>query len=467
VLALELIDAALVIARKHDDSADVVADAPGVALLEDQITVTGLDALQRLRVKPLLAHTNFWRGLSTQPLTRPSRVAGTTADVAFAQAEQLLGRFKQENEAVLLAVPAGYNRDQLSLLLGVINETGVRVAGLVDAALAACSLEPAPARILHLDLELHQALLTVLEYSGGEHPGLKRSRYEIAMRHGLLGIQQTLVQFIAENFVRKTRFDPLHEAGSEQRLVDQLPAWLSDLQQNETVTLSFQFDDRELQLEMDRAQLIAAAEPHYLELLRLVQGARVAGMPIVLRVSQRVAAMPGLLDRLRTLRDCTIQVLPPAAAAWGALQYEANIRRAPDSLALIYQLPVPRAESGGVQAAEHEATPPQLRPTHVLFQGRAWSIGDQPLTIGWAVENRQRAMVLPSALPGISRAHCTLIRRNGAVIVEDHSTYGSFVNDEKVSGRTTLTVGDRLRLGSPGVTLELIQLVNDDGAPQD
>jgi hypothetical protein len=36
-----------------------------------------------------------------------------------------------------------------------------------------------------------------------------------------------------------------------------------------------------------------------------------------------------------------------------------------------------------------------------------------------------------------------------------------------VAGRTALTVGDRLRLGSPGVTLELIQLVNDDGAPQD
>lgn len=470
MLALELIDAALIVARKHQnggESVDVVADAPGVALLEDQATVTGLDALQRLRVKPLLANTNFWRNLSTQPLTRPSRVAGTTADVAFAQAEALLGRFKQDNEGVLLAVPAGYSREQLGLLLGVINETGVRVAGLVDAALAACSLEPVPARVLHLDLELHQASLTVLEYSGGEHPGLKRSRYEIALRHGMLGIQQTLAQFIAESFVRKTRFDPLHEAASEQRLVDQLPQWLSELQQAEAITLSFQFGERELQLEMERAQLIAVAEPHYLELLRLVQNARVAGMPIELRVSQRIAAMPGLLDRLRTLRDCTIQVLPPAAAAWGALQYETSIRRAPDSLALVYQLPVPRAETGDEQSPDVDATPPQLRPTHVLFQGRAWSITEQPLTIGWAVEGRQRALLLPSALPGISRAHCTVVRRNGAVMIEDHSTYGSFVNDEKVSGRTALTVGDRLRLGSPGVTLELIQLVNDHGAPQD
>ena len=55
----------------------------------------------------------------------------------------------------------------------------------------------------------------------------------------------------------------------------------------------------------------------------------------------------------------------------------------------------------------------------------------------------------------------------GSVVIEDHSTYGSFINDERVVGRTALTVGDRLRLGSPGVTLELIQLVQDDGAPQD
>jgi hypothetical protein len=467
MLALELIDAALVLAHQRGESVDIVADAPGVAILEDQATLTGAEALQRVRVKPLLANTNFWRALSTQPLTRPSRVASTTADVAFAQAEQILGRYKRDNEAILLAVPAGYSREQLGLLLGVINETGVPVAGLVDAALAACSREPSPARILHLDLELHQALLTVLEYSGGEHTGLKRSRYEIALRHGLLGIQQSMVQFIAENFVRKTRFDPLHDAATEQRLVDQLPAWLSELQQAETITLSFQFGERELQLEIERAQLIEAAELHYAELLRLVQGARVAGMPIELRVSQRVAALPGLLDRFKTLRDCAIQVLPPAAAALGALQYQTAIRRSADSLALVYQLPVPRAETEDVLATDVEATPAQLRPTHVLFQGRAWSISDRPLTIGWAVEGRQRALTLPNALPGISRAHCTLVTRNGAVMVEDHSTYGSFVNDEKVSGRTALTVGDRLRLGSPGVTLELIQLVNDDGAPQD
>lgn len=465
MLALELIDSGLLLARRRGEGSEVLTEAPGFAVLDDQKTLTGADAASRVRLKPLLAHTNFWRALSTEQLTRPSRLARTTADVAFAQAEAILGPHRSAGESVLLAVPAGYSREQLALLLGVINETGVRVSGLVDAALAACSLEAAPARVLHLDLELHQAILTVLEYSGGERSGLKRSRYEIALRHGVLDIQQTLMQFIAETFISKTRFDPLHDASTEQRLVDQLPGWLDQLREQEQIMVGMQFGERPLEVEIERAQLIAAVERHYVELLRLVQGARVAGMQIELRLAPRIAAFPGLLDRLGTLRDCEIRLLPQGAAALGTLQHEAAISR-PDSLALVYHLPIARVAALET-AAQPEATPAPLRPTHLLFQGRAWRISDQPLVIGWSVEAPRRALVLPNSSPGVSRSHCTVVRRNGAVMIEDHSTYGSYVNEERVAGSTALTVGDRLRLGSPGVTLELIQLVKDDGAPQD
>jgi hypothetical protein len=282
----------------------------------------------------------------------------------------------------------------------------------------------------------------------------------------VLDIQQTLMQFIAETFIRKTRFDPLHDASTEQRLVDQLPAWLDQLREQERITIGMQFGDRPLEIEIERAQLIAAVERHYVELLRLVQGARVAGMQIELRLAPRIAAFPGLLERFGTLRDCELRLLPRGAAAFGTLQYEAAISR-PDALALVYHLPIARAAGGEVAATELQATPAPLRPTHLLFQGRAWRISDQPLVIGWSVGADRRALTLPSASPGLSRSHCTVVRRNGAVMVEDHSTYGSYVNEERVAGRTALTVGDRLRLGSPGVTLELIQLVSDDGAPQD
>jgi len=466
MLSLELIDAGLVLAQRNGDATALLSDTPGIAVLEEAVTLTGADATARVRLKPLLAQSNYWRTLSTDPLTRPSRLIRTTADLAFAQLQTLFAGTESSAEGVLLAIPAGYSREQLGLLLGIVNETKVPVAGLVDAALAACSHEPAPPRVLHLELELHQALLTVLEYTGGERPGLKRSRYEIAQRHGLLALQQSSMRFIADSFVRKTRFDPLHEAINEQRLLDQLPQWLSQLANQENAIIAIQAGERTLEIELERTEYLAAVESHYIELLRLVQSARVAGMPIALRLSQRVAALPGLLDRLAALRDCEVQVLPPGAAALGALKYVDAIRRSPESLALVYQLPTPPAD-GVTALRDDHSTPPQLRPTHVLFQGRAWALSEKPLTVGWATEGLQRSLQLPTAAPGISRAHCTLSRRNGAVLVEDHSTYGSYVNDERVVGRTVLTVGDRLRLGTPGVTLELIQLVRDDGAPQD
>ena len=57
---------------------------------------------------------------------------------------------------------------------------------------------------------------------------------------------------------------------------------------------------------------------------------------------------------------------------------------------------------------------------------------------------------------GISRMHCTLLAERGRALVRDHSRYGTFVNGERVAGEAELGAGDRLRVGTPGVVLELV-----------
>ena len=84
MLALEIIDSNLILAQRQGESVALVRDEPGMAMLEEAETIVGTQAAQRVRLKPLLAHTNFWRGLSVEPLTRPSRLVRTTADLAFA-----------------------------------------------------------------------------------------------------------------------------------------------------------------------------------------------------------------------------------------------------------------------------------------------------------------------------------------------------------------------------------------------
>jgi pSer/pThr/pTyr-binding forkhead associated (FHA) protein len=44
----------------------------------------------------------------------------------------------------------------------------------------------------------------------------------------------------------------------------------------------------------------------------------------------------------------------------------------------------------------------------------------------------------------------------GQAVVEDLSSWGTFVNGERVAGRAVLAAGDRVRVGSPGIELVLI-----------
>jgi predicted component of type VI protein secretion system len=88
----------------------------------------------------------------------------------------------------------------------------------------------------------------------------------------------------------------------------------------------------------------------------------------------------------------------------------------------------------------------------------------EPLTLGWSVAHAARALSLPAGIAGLSKSHCTVVQRGGQALVEDHSTYGTYVNDERVAGHAALRVGDVLRLGAPGIALELIRVLPDHGA---
>ena len=128
--------------------------------------------------------------------------------------------------------------------------------------------------------------------------------------------------------------------------------------------------------------------------------------------------------------------------------------------------PPPSAPRGGGHAEPGPARSPDA-PTHVLLAGTAREIRDEPLVLGQALPDGVRGIRLDDAGEGISRSHCSLFRRGEETLVEDHSSHGTFLNGERVEGRAALAVGDRLRIGSPGVELQLIKVAKDDGATQD
>jgi hypothetical protein len=455
-LALEINDVGLVLAR---DGA-ILDEEPGVAMLDGAAPETGVAAALRARLKPLYAETRHWQDLSTDPLARPVAAAANRAEVACAQLARFVLPYSGDGRETIIAVPPWYSRGQLGLLLGIATEAGLDPVGIVDAGLAAASLEPAPETMLLLELGLHRAVVTVLDCGAG----LRRTRFEILPQHGWLALQQAWLDAIASAFVRKTRFDPLHQAATEQLLCDGLPAWLDAALTGGRALIELESGGASYSVELSDEDFKRAAMHSYDEYARVLQRARPVGGPLNLRLSQRFASMPGLEPRLAGIRDCDIVHVPRGAAALGALAWEKHIRRDGGALTLVQHLPVAlRADAAPGRRSSSSSVPVDARPTHIVHASRAYRIESRAITLGAAVPADRRGLGLEAG-PGISRAHCTISLAGGAVWLEDHSTYGTFLNGERVGGRVELRAGDRLRIGSPGVECELVRAVEDDGA---
>jgi hypothetical protein len=469
--ALELNDALLIVAATQvavdgdavadSDAVRILASAPGAACVTDNAIMVGTAAAAQARLQPQRVHQRFWRDLSAEPLGRAPRPQLSAADLAFEQ----LCSLRSEAEAAggadatwLIAVPPMFSREQLGLLLGIAGEAGAGEIGLVDAALAACALDNVPDHVLHLELYRHCAIVTAVEQTP---TGARRARFEIDEQCGTQRLEQLCLDTAAAQFVRQTRFDPLHQARTEQLLADEMPRMLSTLLTTAVASVAISTGSESLQVDMARGQWLATAESSYAALLQLVQRARPAGQAVELRVGARAQSYPGLVERLQTLKTCRVALLSEGAAARGALLHASAILRGAEP-ALICQLPLAHAAPDeAALLSEPAAIAVRATATHLLHAGRAWPLQADPLNIGTQLPAGSRALQLPAGTPGISRIHCCIRVQDGVALVEDQSTYGSYINDERIHGRAALQRGDRLRLGTPGLILDAIEVLRE------
>ena len=448
IIGLEIVDAALVAVR--DDLR--LAASPGVALIDPQGLLVGEPAAAAMRLRPVLAVDRFWTDLAADAMVPAAAMPISYADLAYAQLSQLWSSIARPDDQAVLALPGTMRPTQTGLLLGIANTLAMPVAGIVDSAVAACAGLPARATVLHLDIHLHQAVLTEMQGGGL----LRRGRVEVSARVGLKTLHGAWAQLVSEAMVRRTRFDPLHRAESEQQLHERLPGWLQVLATQDAVDASIETGTNSFTVTLRSEQFALAADAYYAQLVDLIQAARRAGSPATLALSSRAALLPALQDRLAALPELELVTLPDTAPAAAAAARVDEIGPG-DPPMLVTALT--RSRPAAAAAAKGARRPLLAPPTHLILESRAHAIDEQPLVLGAgddAAPAAGRRLVLSGRPAGVSRSHCTLLRRDRIVIVRDHSRYGSFVNGERVDGEAELGAGDRLRLGTPGVVLELV-----------
>jgi hypothetical protein len=438
-----------------------------VALSEDGRLRVGLAAEKRCRQMPRQINRHFWTKLASDPLQDPAYIGWTHADLAHAHLAYIWQQIAATHEALLVAVPDGYNGHQLELLAGIMNALSIAVRGFVPISLAALPRNAPAEVLLHLDIGLHGTHLTVLDHRR-EATILERT---VINGLGLESLRSAWMQVIADEFVRRTRFDPFHAAETEQGLYDQLPGLLAALESTEEVAVEMATPAAVDRIRLSREAMEQVLKPLLDTIHREIdvwQRAFFDRHPLkTILVSQRAAGLPGFSRRLETAARARVLPLAEGAAAAGVLGF-ANalpLRDAGRGVPFLDRKPNRVRTPQGRVATRDNTTGQQPAATHLLYRSRGYPISERPLIIGREIPGGNAGVHIQGKTAGVSRQHCTVARRAGRLVLTDSSTYGTYVDGNKVSGETELTVGQTIRVGTPGEKLQVIACLDDDETP--
>ena len=461
VLGVELSDAGILVAggdppgllKVDGDS----VESPGFALPEKKGLAIGAAALRKAHLYPRQILNQFWDQLNTEPLEQPNPFAHNHAEIAYEHFASIWQRIQQHQTEVVIAVPGFYTRAHLGLILGITNELGIRVKGFTPLAIAAMPDQLPQGLWLHLDLHLHRFEVTHLQRANQ----LSREESISAEGSGLNTLYRKWVDAIAEEFVRHTRFDPLHRAATEQELYDRLPGVLAQLNQNPSVHFEMTGGSKVYHVTLTRDLFGNTARPVTQEIRRLIAGFCDRHDPgasgRVLLLTDRLARLPGVKNMLGGIENCKIIALTAGSGALGALRFYDTLDRQKDdrSAPFLTTRPLPVQQT---PAAEAIRQPPaaQQRATHILYRDLAYPIGETPLIIGLASVKDASGIQVKGQVAGLSRKHCSVQLHGNKIVLDDHSTYGTYVDEEPVTGRTVLKLGQIIRVGTPGEKLKLI-----------
>jgi hypothetical protein len=446
--AIELDDRVVSFAR----DGKVLSSAPSAVWDGSTGEPAGANAWGALRRHPTAASTRHLGSLLSQPVASDRAIALVAAELV----RRLAAQAPAADERVWIAAPARATADGLGAMLAIARHLSLPVDGFVDSTVATAAALGLERSAIVLELGLYHAAATSIHRDAGQ---VRRGRTVLTQRGGLMAFYQAWLELVSTTMVKRTRFDPLHDAVTEQQLFDSLPAWARDVAVDGSTSAALTKGEGRFEVALTRDQFVQVGEPIHREIMRLVHELRPAGAAVTLVVPGMIAHLPGLREELEQLVDCELVSLPEGFAAAATSLLDLPERATDGPVRLLRRLPLkeqgPLAEglSRELLGSRRSHVSP---PSHLLLNGQVYSLGGDALVVGRSPVGGARAITLSDGLAGVSRRHCTFTRDGDELVLLDHSTFGTFVNGERVAERVRVRAGDRVRLGDPGVELALI-----------
>jgi len=447
ILGIELNDAAIT----GVNADGVLFTQPGCALLDNGAATFGSAARQAARLNPSAFHDRYWQDLSEQRLTRVSGELETYADLAFAQLQSLWQEHGAGSSAAGLAVPAAWGHSRLALLLGLTEEAGIPLSGFAELPVAATRREYPGYELLHIELGTHALTVSRMSQDGGAAIAATDTIADL----GYAALERTCADYVARRFLECSRFDPLHDAMSEQGVHDKLSGWLRELAQARELEVQFEYQGNVFRAVLNLAELEQRLQQRCQPLIQTLRAMLDVKRPTALQLSANFAAVPGIAETLADLPGCDVFVLEQGAAARGLVQRAEHLVGAKGAFQLTPVLPwdQPPADVSLERAMRSSG---DTLPTHLLAGARAYRLGSQPLRIGAEDSAGEYSLVIGPSHAGVSRRHCSIELAEGRALLIDHSRYGTRLNGHRIDGSTVLQPGDLVSIGDPPCELRLI-----------
>jgi hypothetical protein len=386
----------------------------GYALVEQQNVTFGEPAWLQGKALPLQCFCHYWQRLGYEKINSDNEQVRHFADLAFLQLQQLIAQFP-DCEKVIFIVPASYNKQQLSLLLGIAKTCQLTVVALINTALSKLFNCSHGATFTFIDIGLHQCYFS--ELTAGKQLELGKSHN--FSDKGVANLYKFLAQWLNHKLINECRFDAFHTAQTEQALYQSLPGLLQQDQDNFNIVVSDksivvtvkQIREKVADFFQSFMSTLPASSQHY--------------------ISQ---AFADLLDNVfpSSLQDFIIvddnSLYSNIIAKFDEISGDALI--SDSEVRLITQLPFESAASTSVSDVD--------KISHILYLGHAYPLNNQPIYL--SAEPKQALSVTPNPKAFLSvklvDQHCQL------QVVGQHVSY---INARACINGQLLSCGDEIK----------------------
>lgn len=423
---IELNDNAL----RVGDGSGILVESPAFALAVDKQLQLGDVAKQQARIHPTSSYNRYLHELSLDPI---SNVLGVRhyADIAYAHLLHLAEAGAVDAD-VILAVPGNFTRQQLAILLGLVKQSPFQAVGIVDSALAAAHASSHIGPLIYAEMQLHQVVLTKITATGST---LQRESVIQVPGVGSQNFMDLMMQVATGLFIEQCRFNPQHDAESEQQLYNTLPLWLEqDGEDQNSLLLELTASKAVHTAKMPRESLINNLSRHYKSIAKQVAELAVGDSKLIL--SPEFGDLPGFRSFLG--KTIAMEVLPAEAISRAVMLNQENIVNGSEQIQLTTSLPLQSDSSRLTRKTDSvKAQSKREQATHVL-------IGDTAVPLD--------AVYLREQLGRIEK------QENGFFL--DSGKQEFFLNEKKVTGKHEIRLGDQLQRNEESEAIRLIQVSN-------